>query len=107
MTAVDVGWGHACGLDPDNGDGLCWGYSIGSDYRTPGPWASVVAGELDSCFLDAPGVAACHSGADVPDGPFLDLALGRDSACGVYTDGTLECWGGETAVYCGILDYPR
>jgi hypothetical protein len=58
-----------------------------------GPFASII----DYNYLlrtDGTIVEWCASGITSPSGTFISVSVGSTMACGVKTDGTIDCWGG-------------
>lgn len=80
--------GDACAIDTSG------------QVRLPGGgMASLPAGQVDcathdanTCGVDGLGIVTCENGT-VPDGEYVDVAVGVQNACGVAVDGSLECWG--------------
>jgi hypothetical protein len=58
-----------------------------------GPFASIIG---DNYLLRTDGTIAesCASGIAPPSGTFISVSVGSTMACGVKTDGTIDCWGG-------------
>jgi hypothetical protein len=100
---VAVGYTHACALT-DQGAVTCWDTTLGTALPAPtGTFDKVVAGDHQSCALRTDGSVTCWVVEDWATplefpgdvaGPFVDLSMGGDFACGVQlADGGIKCWG--------------
>jgi alpha-tubulin suppressor-like RCC1 family protein len=98
---LSMGWSHACGVT--TADVIaCWSDPIWQswDFMLPPPGAFVeaVAGNEDSCALDANGTVVCfgrnvHGEGQPPREIFTELSLGWYFACGITADASVKCWG--------------
>jgi len=133
FTSLSVGklapvWG-ACGVTVD-GAILCWGKGEGAWPAQPwsGTFSAVSLGSGDSrCALTTSGEADCVGTGmecadsqcqeivewtlqDEPAGPFLEVVVGWNHACGLKSDDSVVCWGsnaqGQLDRTCGdgVLD---
>jgi hypothetical protein len=98
-----VGPEEGCVLD-DAGALACWNAWGLAQAASEGTFARVLVGFRQYCDLRPDGRASCWGfGSDELDfvhldgeypGPFVDLAMGNDYACGVLADGGgIKCWG--------------
>jgi len=114
LTALDVGWAHACGVTA-GGTVMCWGYGFGPRPLTiagSDTFASVSTGNDHTCALTTTGAAWCWGGngagqlgngqvdagsstpvAVVGGHVFRTIRAGGGVTCGLRTDGRLYCWG--------------
>jgi len=96
QTAADI-----CALNDQNQ--LVCPRSSGTSVETsvPSHWAAediVYSGTgFDFCYLESGGNVACtDSNANVPAGPYTQIAGGNGFGCGLRTDQTIRCWGSNT-----------
>jgi len=117
---VEVGAWHMCGIT-ESEELWCWGHgdqgALGggptqvpnAPVRSNGAWTDVdvsyyytcaITGQALYCFgLDNMGRTGdpAANGTVVTDhqvpGAFVDVALGHNYACGILSDGTMQCWG--------------
>ena len=122
FTAVSAAGhlGRPCGVRPD-GRVVCWGYGTpGEPPAAAGPLVSASVGPRISCGVRTAGAPVCwdtHTKADlhlsvwflqssfagqqVPDGEFVQAAVGDHSYCALRADATIVCveldaWGGRS-----------
>jgi alpha-tubulin suppressor-like RCC1 family protein len=90
FTALTVGGAHTCGLVAD-GKAYCWGSNwLGDEGRSVGGQLGTVTGEIcegAACSTTPVPVTGGHS--------FKSLSAGAYHTCGVVSDGTAYCWGGN------------
>jgi len=82
---VDSSGLHACAIEaPDSV--VCWGRGK----------------------IGEPGVSNCADCAQSipPEGTFIDVSTGHNYTCGVRSDGSLTCWGGDQDVVYSFLTVP-
>ena len=97
FRTVVAGVSGSCGLRTD-GSIECWGVP-GVSGSPGGRFASLADGSgRPWCAVRGDGSVVCWGSseagvADVPSGPFVDVAVGGSHACGRRTDITIECWG--------------
>ena len=116
FEALSLGEFQACGLQED--DSLaCFG-GTGGDYHPSGRYAQVDVGTYHSCGITADGELQCWGdneadraeppqGRYVPReeivppplseleaGPYENISVGHGVACGVDSEGNIDCWGG-------------
>jgi alpha-tubulin suppressor-like RCC1 family protein len=86
---VAVGRTHTCGLAEEGGKAVpfCWG----ADFN----------GELGNGAAAASSTPTLVSATAGNESPWVDLAAGLNHTCGVRQDGTLWCWGRNTAGQLG------
>ncbi|WP_420437260.1 cell wall-binding repeat-containing protein [Candidatus Poriferisodalis sp.] len=129
FVAVSAAADYACGIEPD-GTAVCWGDDGRDDAADPaGTFSSLSLGQsrfaLDySCGLRLNGTVSCwpsdrSGGSAAPSGVFDAVSVGsansvirrpdgtlviwRRNACGLRSDGTVECWGDTNT---GVNDVP-
>lgn len=103
FVALDAGDERTCGIRPD-GVAQCWGDAAA--IPPTGALTSISTSEL-ICGLKSDHTASCgpspwHNGLDpsayaAPPGTFEQVVASEHSACGVHSDGTVECWGETSA----------
>jgi hypothetical protein len=59
--------------------------------RPSGPFTSIISGNY-LLRTDGTIVESCASGIAPPSGTFISVSVGSTMACGVKTDGTIDCW---------------
>lgn len=77
--------------------GRIWDFE-GQGYDTLTDAAGVVMGVDGICVLRKSGEAVCYGESnfgllEVPAGPFVQIAAGNRSVCGLRASGTISCWG--------------
>ncbi len=112
------------------GDGLFWiqdgqvkfeaysGLDASSFPSLDGDAIAVEGSESHTCALMADGTIACNDAdleaaapavysnqGDIPTGTFTQISVGYYVNCGVRTDGTLACWGGNDTERGGGVYY--
>ena len=78
LTGVSLGSRHGCGLRID-GTVMCWGAND----------VLIAVGSTISESFNYSGQAR------PPEGRFAAVSAGAQHSCGIRTDGTVECWGGN------------
>ena len=96
---VDTASLYMCAVRSDGGV-QCWD-SAGEMDVPAGDFVSVSA-DICTCALGSDGQVTCwwntddeydYGQCDPPDSEFMEIGLGSFHACGLRTDGSLECWG--------------
>ncbi len=104
-TDISAGDGHTCAVTVDGGL-ACWGNNSDKQSEAPaGLFTSVAAGGTLSCGVRNDGAAVCWGGDSAwswddppaaPAGTFKRLVFtSMDDLCGIRTDNSLWCGGGE------------
>jgi hypothetical protein len=105
---VVAGQNFSCALAGD-GAVTCWGLNdFGQTDATIDLLDSISDGAMfNTCGL-AGDIAICWGlTGQVPDGEYLSISGGAwDANCGVTSDGTIRCWGGNAEILAGIPDTP-
>lgn len=131
-TSVSAGQTHTCAINTD-GELWCWGRDqagqlgngsvVTSDQISPvlvaetGPWASVSAGQIQTCGVKTDGSGWCwgtERNGNLGNGPQITaqqdspypvgggvqswstIKTNGTSSCGIKANGTLWCWGSDT-----------
>ena len=118
-TQVAAGHSHSCAVKADETI-TCWGSNSNGEADAPaGTFTAAAAGTTHSCGLKTDGTITCwgsnsdahltwggpgttpepaYAGqAEAPSGTFIAVAAGGYHSCGVKTDGTITCWGSNSA----------
>lgn len=89
----------ACAVRAD-GEGECWGTCTALECEPLlGPFQGVVAWSTCVCWHQVDGKVRCRASADIgfsnppSEVSFLQVSVGHGFACGVRTDGRIQCWG--------------
>ena len=89
-TKIGAGETHTCAVEAD-GSLSCWGRNQ--------------AGQIGKGVLDgnelAPKKVSVDPAAAVPDKDWKDVGVGRDTTCGLKTNGMLYCWGQNSNLQVG------
>ena len=107
FISLAAGRRHACALRAD-GTLQCWGDN--SQQQAPadaaseyyGHFKSIACGDDFTCGVHLDGTPLCfgspaHGKIDPPNGKYLMIATGADTACGVRSsDDRVVCWGDDT-----------
>ena len=102
VSAIQISVGelnHACVLESDN-QVICWG-AVGdipfARYRGPYTWVAAGGAGWADCGLRVDGSVHCfHGTSPTPvGGTFTRISLGVGHGCGIRTDQTIACWGGN------------
>ena len=98
FVKVGVGSAHACVID---GDGAlsCWGDDdYGQTDAPDGSFIDVDGGNRFTCSVATSGAVQCFGdyGGAPSGGDFESLCVNAENACGVRSDGSIECWGTGT-----------
>jgi cytochrome c peroxidase len=86
VTAIATGEAHACAV-ANNGDVFCWGANV--------------AGQLGNA------AGAPHQAAPIPVPGIADaiaVAAGSSHTCALHADGSVTCWGDNSALQLGVPD---
>ena len=114
FASISAGTDHNCGVRRD-GTVACWGSGDQGEATPPeGEFASVSAGNDHTCGVKKDGSVECWGfdrfsidGVSIkdggefisqfapPQGEFASVSTMRFTTCGVRTDGSVECWGGN------------
>lgn len=95
FTQVSVGGSHTCALRSD-GSAVCWGdndYNSGNlgcsdERRAPiAPSATPFGADCSMWYYPRFGLAL------VPGGPYTQISAGKNHACAVNSNGSIDCWG--------------
>jgi hypothetical protein len=97
-TSIDVDGELLC-LVASDGRLRC-GWSTAPTFEAPGPVA-----EISVCFdtqavywLDESGNAFSRTSTEPRPGPYRQISTGPAGTCAVRADGSIDCWGGPSAV---------
>jgi formylglycine-generating enzyme required for sulfatase activity len=98
VGTASLGSYHGCALRNDRSI-YCWGsWTIGG-LATPPSWIdpldSISAGGQLSCGMSGNSVYCwgTQSELEIPSGRYKTVSAGEEHACGLKTDGSIECWG--------------
>jgi len=106
-SRVDTGVFQVCGLHSDaqtitcNGDGFYTdGLDHGFEWDFGGTVRDIAINDLNLCVRDFPGYLTCigNNGnglQNTPEGAFYKFDISMGYGCGITTEWTVECWGGE------------
>jgi alpha-tubulin suppressor-like RCC1 family protein len=97
---VYAGWHNTCAMKADHSL-WCWGYDyFGAVVNGVASSASWLNGNLNTPSVLAPAkvTIASVSGSDTG---WIEVAIGNDHMCGLRDDGSLWCWGKNTAGQLG------
>jgi hypothetical protein len=96
---VASGDSHSCEVAADQ-ELDCWGAGPATAGLPTGPFAQIDSGVDFACALEAGAGSAAHcwgtnsSGQTTnPGGAFTQVVTGRQHACGIRPDATVQCWG--------------
>ncbi len=70
---------HNCAIESDDNSLLCWGDNSGMQLGTSNCNGTMLDETERTCAVTI--------------GPFADVALGIQHTCGLFMDGTIDCWG--------------
>ena len=95
FLSVSAGHYHTCGVTTD-ADAVCWGSNYSEDYARSRDfflWDSDNRDGVPRVLEDD-----YYSGqANPPEGKFQSVSAGSFHTCGVKTDGSVACWGSNSA----------
>ena len=106
-AAVASGSAHSCAIRGDDATIVCWGATSGD--VPAGRFTGVAAAGRQTCAVrEADGGVDCWGqsfwGLTPPSGAFKSIVGGGEQFCGIHTDDTLQCWGGDP--WSGLADVP-
>lgn len=129
LSQLTMGVEFACGLREADGTIACWGnpdFAPGCEDgqldAPSGSFVAVSAGQSTICAITVDGTLTCWGAGQAdddpsalcdggelnfgqgapPSGTFKSVSVDYNHACGVRTDGTIECWGAGTADACTL-----
>jgi alpha-tubulin suppressor-like RCC1 family protein len=99
FSQLVVGLGNSCGLSA--GQAFCWGSEVAL-----GTTSAVLSPEEECGYTVPPFYARCsHVPVPVAGGhTFVSLAAGQNHVCGLTSDGSVYCWGGNDGGQLGTGD---
>ena len=105
--AVAAGSAHSCAIRADDATIACWGATSGT--APAGRHTGIAAAGRQTCAIrEADSGVDCWGqsfwGLTPPDGAFASITGGGEQFCGVRTDATLTCWGGDP--WSGLTEVP-
>jgi hypothetical protein len=104
FVSIDVGLNGACGLTRD-GKAFCPSTDPLMPPELPGTWKSVSMGTAFACGITTAAEVGCYGdgnrgGGGVNGSPrqhYASIVAGYEHACAIVDDGTVACWGYDTA----------
>jgi hypothetical protein len=106
-AAVATGSQHSCAIRGDDATITCWGQTSGD--APAGRYTGIAAAGKQTCAVrEADAGVDCWGqsfyGLTPPSGTFKSIVGGGEQFCGVQTDATLACWGGDP--WSGLTEVP-
>lgn len=106
-VAVAAGSHHSCAIRGDDHTITCWGQTSGD--APAGRHTGIAAAGKQTCAVrEADAGVDCWGqsfyGLTPPSGAFASIVGGGEQFCGVRTDATLACWGGDP--WSGLSEVP-
>jgi alpha-tubulin suppressor-like RCC1 family protein len=99
-SEVSAGQIGACALTL-TGKAVCWGADYYGVIETPpGTFTHISAGAYGACAVTSGAKILCWGSVakNAPSGAYEQVSMGKSGyTCGLKTDGSISCWGGETA----------
>jgi len=113
FTRVWSGWEQTCALNSEQRV-ECWGFDSQGQSSPPVDKVALTLsiGRSHVCAVDGEEALFCwgeaHQGmTDVPEGEFIDVAVGRYFSCGLGKNGTPVCFGDDSqGTISGVLEGP-